>query len=137
VACARVLDAADVDDSHALRQEHALLKLVREPARPVVRLDPQPVEPGAIVTVVSVTPHPVYGSSHWLSTRLCRVDSAKLAVEVLGDDAAAVGWLSHCPIERGNSGSPVLDYHGRVRALVHGGTDAAYARAVTSDLPPQ
>ena len=135
VACERVLDAADVDDSHALRQEYALLQLADAPARPALQLDARPIEPGAIVTVVSVTPHPVYGASHWLAMRLCRVDTAERAIEVLGDDAGRVGWLSHCPIERGNSGSPVLSDDGRVRALVHGGTDAAWARAVTSHAP--
>jgi len=132
VACARVLYAHEVIDEGALHPEHALLQLERAVARAPLAVDASPPAPGSIVTVVSVTPHPVYGSTHALATRLCRAIDSEPAQSALGPDAANVGWLASCPIARGNSGSPVLDYEGRIRAIVHGGTSLTSAFAVTS-----
>jgi hypothetical protein len=132
VACARVLFAAQVQDESALHQEHAVLQLTRVVPRAPLEVDPLPPEPGSIVTVVSVTPHPVYGSTHSLSARLCQAIDSRPAQRELGAHAANVGWLAGCPIARGNSGSPVIDYEGRLRAVVHGGTNLTSAFAVTS-----
>jgi hypothetical protein len=132
VACARVLFAADVLDESALHQEHAVLQLARAVPRAALVVDAEPPEPGSIVTVVSVTPHPVYGSTHALSARLCQAIDSRPAQDALGAGAANVGWLASCPIARGNSGSPVIDYQGRIRAIVHGGTNLTSAFAVTS-----
>jgi hypothetical protein len=132
VACARVLFAADVLDESALHQEHAVLQLARAVPRAALAVDAAPPEPGSIVTVVSVTPHPVYGSTHALSVRLCQAIDSRPAQDALGAGAANVGWLASCPIARGNSGSPVIDYQGRIRAIVHGGTNLTSAFAVTS-----
>jgi hypothetical protein len=134
VACERVVVAVGVVSDDALHQEHAVLQLARAVARTPLAIDPRPPTPDSIVTVVSVTPHPVYGSTHTLSTRLCRVTDSALAVDALGPQASSVGWLASCAIERGNSGSPVLDYEGRIRAVVHGGTAVSSAFAVTSSL---
>lgn len=132
VACAQVLYASERIDEGALQPEHAVLRLARRLARAPLAIDGTPAPPGSIVTVVSVTPHPVYGSTHALSTRLCRAIDSQPAQDALGADAANVGWLASCPIDRGNSGSPVLDYEGRIRAIVHGGTSLTSAYAVTS-----
>jgi hypothetical protein len=137
VRCMRVQTVSGLDDEDALTPELAVLQLERPVRRAPVPVDPRPAEPGSIVTVVSVTPHPIYVHGHALTTRLCRVDSSELAERELGPRAAQVGWLSHCPIEHGHSGSPVLDYDGRVRAVVHGGTSTGYARGVTSDVAPR
>ena len=56
------------------------------------------------------------------------------AERALGAEAKNVGWLMNCPIARGNSGSPVIDYAGRVRAIVHGGTELSAGVGVTSLL---
>jgi hypothetical protein len=61
------------------------------------------------------------------------IDSTRAQGE-LGSTAANVGWLESCPIARGNSGSPVLDYHGHIRAIVHGGTSLSSAFGVTSKV---
>jgi len=45
-----------------------------------------------------------------------------------------VGWLASCPIAGGNSGAPVIDYDGQVRAIVHGGTSLHSQFGVTSTL---
>lgn len=132
VACARVVFADAVVDDGALHPEHAVVQLARPLTRVPLAIDSSPPPPGSIVTVVSVTPHPVYGSAHALSTRLCRAIDSEPAQQALGPDAANVGWLASCPIARGNSGSPVLDYEGRIRAIVHGGTAPSSAYAVTS-----
>ncbi len=134
VACARVLFAAEVVDQSALHQEHAELQLARPVARVPLALSAAPLEPGSIVTVVSVTPHPIYGSTHALTTRLCQTIDPQAAEDALGPAAGNVGWLAGCPIARGNSGSPVLDDQGRIRAIVHGGTSTSSAFAVTSAL---
>jgi hypothetical protein len=134
VTCERVVLAVEIASDDALHQEHAILQLARAVARTPLAIDPRPPAPNSIVTVVSVTPHPVYGSTHTLSTRLCRVIDSAPAVDALGPQASSVGWLASCPIERGNSGSPVLDYEGRIRAVVHGGTALSSALAVTSSL---
>jgi hypothetical protein len=132
IGCARVLYAHDLIDDSALHPEHAILQLERAVARAPLAIDAAPPAPGSIVTVVSVTPHPVYGSTHALATRLCRAVDSRPAQAALGPNAANVGWLASCPISRGNSGSPVLDYEGRIRAIVHGGTSLTSAFAVTS-----
>lgn len=133
--CAQVLAATALGQGSVLREEYALMRLAEPVDRLTLEVDPSPLAQQSIVTVVSVTPHPAIDSSHRLSTRLCRVDGRQKAVAVLGEQASAVGWLSHCPIERGNSGSPVLDYDGRLRAIVHGGTFTGYERGITSRPP--
>ena len=132
VRCVRVLFANAEIDEGALHSEHAVLQLEHAVARVPLVIDASPPAAGSIVTVVSVTPHPVYGSTHALSARLCRAIDAGPAQNALGPAAANVGWLASCPIARGNSGSPVLDYEGRIRAIVHGGTSLSSAFAVTS-----
>jgi len=134
VGCAQIVYAAEVVGSDALRQEHAVLQLARAVGRTPLAINPAPPEPGSIVTVVSVTPHPVYDTTHAVSARLCRAIDATHATEALGAAAASVGWLASCPVEHGNSGSPVLDYAGEIRAIVHGGTSVISAFAVTSSL---
>jgi hypothetical protein len=136
VACKRVELAAPVVDAGGLHQEHAVLRLVRSVARAPLAVDGSPPVPGSIVTVASVTPHPIYGTTHLLTTRLCRAIDSEPAQAALGAGAASVGWLAHCPIERGNSGSPVLDYQHKVRAIVHGGTNRTSAFGVTSSPRP-
>ena len=135
VACDRVELAAPLLDESALHQEYAVLRLVRSVARAPLALDGSPPAPGSIVTVASITPHPIYGTTHLLTTRLCRAIGSEPAVAALGAGAAEVGWLAHCPIARGNSGSPVLDYDHKVRAIVHGGTSSSSAFGVTSSFP--
>ena len=134
IACSHVVTATHLLAEDALQQEHAILQLTHASTRTALAVNPQPLEPGSIVTVVSVTPHPIYGCTHALATRLCRVIDSSPAERALGDAAANVGWLANCPIARGNSGSPVLDYDGRVRAIVHGGTALSSAFGVTSAI---
>lgn len=136
VACERVEYAVESISEDALRPEHAVLKLVRTVARAPLAIDATPPVPGSIVTVASVTPHPIYGSTHLITTRLCRAIDSSLAQRELGDPAAQVGWLSSCPIARGNSGSPVLDHDQHIRAIVHGGTNLTSAFGVTSAPSP-
>ncbi len=134
IACRRVVDATEVVSDSALHQEHAVLQLEHPSARMPLPIEPHPPEAGSIVTVASVTPHAVYGTTHALATRLCRVIDSRPAVRALGADAGNVGWLANCPIARGNSGSPVIDYDGAVRAIVHGGTALSSGFGVTSVL---
>ncbi len=131
VGCARVSSAVSESNPDALHQEHAVLQLERSLSRGSLAIDPAPPPVDSIVTVVSVTPHPVYGSTHALTTRLCRAIGSEAAQAALGPAAANVGWLESCPIARGNSGSPVLDQDQHIRAIVHGGT-AVSSYAVTS-----
>ena len=134
IACRRVLAATEVQSEDALHQEHAVLQLDRASMRVPLAVNPAPPDPGSIVTVASITPHPIYGITHALSTRLCRVIDSTPAERALGAAAGNVGWLSNCPIARGNSGSPVIDYDGDVRAIVHGGTALSSGFGVTSQL---
>jgi hypothetical protein len=134
IACRQVVQATEQIADSALSQEHAVLQLDHASARLPVAIEPQAPEPGSIVTVASITPHPIYGTTHALSTRLCRVLDAAPAVRALGAAANNVGWLMNCPIAHGNSGSPVIDYEGHVRAIVHGGTDLSAGVGVTSLL---
>ncbi len=137
VRCARVL-AQDPDDADAVLLEDWVLLQVEAPvARPVATVEPAPVAPGTIVTVASVTPHAIYDRQHELDVRLCRVETSEQAEARLGLEARRVGWLSGCPIAHGNSGSPVLDQHGRVRALVHAGSHPVFGIGVTTALPSQ
>lgn len=135
VACAEVLRAAAVDESSVLRPDYAILRLARPVERTVAPIAPDAPEPGAIVQMVSVTPHPIYPQRHELRARLCQVMDPARAERVLGPEAREVGWLSGCPVLPGNSGSPLLDLEGRVRALVHGGGSPFFAIGVTSSVP--
>ena len=132
VGCARVLSVVSDPSQDALHQEHAVVQLDRVLTRGFLEVDPTPPRAESIVIVASVTPHPVYGSTHALTTRLCRAIGADAAQNALGARAADVGWLESCPIARGNSGSPVIDSEGHLRAIVHGGTSLTSAYAVTS-----
>lgn len=134
IACQRVIEATEALSESALQQDHAVLQLVHASARVPLAIEAAPPEPDSIVTVASITPHPIYGTTHALATRLCRVINSQAAEHALGAAAANVGWLMNCPIAHGNSGSPVLDYAGHVRAIVHGGTDLSAGIGVTSQI---
>ena len=84
------------------------------------------------MTVLAVAPHPIYDTQHELVTRLCRVASEQSAVSTFGEGAARVGWLMECPSYPGNSGSPVLDGAGRLRALVHAGSASVQGIGISS-----
>ncbi|MCB9602225.1 MAG: trypsin-like peptidase domain-containing protein [Sandaracinus sp.] len=135
--CVWVLAQDPDTQDGVLLQDWALLQLERPLLRPVATLAPEAVREGTIVTVASVTPHPIYGSQHQLETRLCRAETPEAAEARLGAEARRVGWLSGCPIEPGNSGSPVLDAEGRLRALVHAGSHPVFGIGVTTALPPR
>jgi len=134
VRCESVVFALDVDDESVLRRDLAIVHLARSVHRAPLAMSPAPLAPGEIVTVVSVEPHPIYATQHELSTRLCRVWSDEVPRRALGPDASNVGWLEACRIVGGNSGSPVLDYDGRIRAIVHGGTAPGFEIGVTTSL---
>lgn len=122
-------------DGEVLARDHALLRLERAPGRPVAVVSDESPTPGSIVRIAFVTPHPIYSTQHALRTRLCRVATSDAAEEALGEAARTVGWLSDCPIAPGNSGAPVFDAAGRVRAVVHGGSHPFFGIGVTSRLP--
>jgi hypothetical protein len=132
IACQRVLEVYTAPDASALHPEFARLELAAPSMRTPLLLDAEPVDEDSIVRVVSVTPHPIYPRVMSLDSQLCRSVANDPAVAALGEAATRVGWLSSCPIRGGNSGSPVLDRAGHVRAIVHGGTWATFAMGVTS-----
>lgn len=133
----RVVEVVAIQDGkgEVLAMDYALLRLRREAARPVVPTNAETPVPGSIIRIALVTPHPVYSTQHALRTRLCRVATSAAAEQALGRAARRVGWLRDCPIEPGNSGAPVFDAAGRVRALVHGGSHPFFGIGVTSALP--
>lgn len=126
VACAAVLYATTLAGLDALEPDVALLRLAGASSRAPLALDTAPLGEGTFVTVLSVTAHPIYATTQRRVTRRCRVMGAGVATSMLGPAAAAVGWLNRCDIASGNSGSPVLDEHGAVRAVVHGGTPRGF-----------
>jgi len=133
----RVVEVVAIQDGkgEVLAMDYALLRLRREAARPVVPTNAETPVPGTIIRIALVTPHPVYSTQHALRTRLCRVGTSAEAERTLGHAARRVGWLRGCPIEPGNSGAPVLDAAGQVRALVHAGSHPFFGIGVTSALP--
>ncbi len=134
-ACDQVLSADDIDDASVMRRDVALLRLGRAVRRTVHPIDARPPDPGSIVSVIAVRPHPIYPLYHELYERLCRVATRESAVETFGEEAARVGWLMDCPSYGGNSGAPVLDARGRVRSLLHGGSAPLHGIGITSALP--
>jgi hypothetical protein len=132
--CAEVLRASEVGDDDAMRRDVALVRLARAVARTIYPIDARPPEPGSIVSVLAVRPHPIYPLYHELYERLCRVATVQSAVETFGEHAASVGWLIDCPSYAGNSGSPVIDARGRVRSLLHGGSAPLHGIGITSSL---
>lgn len=135
VACAAVEHADAVDDARVMRSDVAILRLQRAVERPILTLDLEPPAEGSIVTVVAVRPHPIYPSQHEVAGRRCRVATRASAVDTFGREAARVGWLMDCPSYPGNSGSPVLDGRGRVRAIMHAGSAPGHGVGITSALP--
>lgn len=141
-ACRGVLEARPVRDEEVMRTDVALLRLARRVDREplAVSFVPFGQRPEVVVGVVAVSPHPIYPSQHELSTRLCRIATRESAVAAYGEEAARVGWLIECPSQPGNSGSPVVDARGRVRAVLHGGSAPTEGVGVTSglsDLPAE
>lgn len=143
-ACRSVVQARAVRDEEVMRTDVAVLRLERavdrEPLAVAFVPLAGPQHQDVIVSVVAVSPHPIYPSQHELSTRLCRVATRQSAVSAYGREAARVGWLVECPSRPGNSGSPVLDARGRVRAVLHGGSEPIDGVGVTSglsDLPAE
>jgi len=132
---AEVVSITDAAGDVVLAEDHAVVRLARRTRRPSATIVDAAPEPGTIVTVALVTPHPIYATQHRLETRLCRVADGSAAEEALGAEARRVGWLSDCPILPGNSGSPVLDGEGQIRALVHGGSHPFFGIGVTSRPP--
>jgi hypothetical protein len=131
-----VVSVATGVGEEVLREDYAVIRLEDATVRPTAPIAAEGPAPGSIVTVALITPHPIYATQHRLETRLCRVADGSAARDALGPDAERVGWLSECPILPGNSGSPVLDRDGRIRALVHGGSHPFFGIGVTSS-PPQ
>lgn len=135
VECERVEIAEAVDDTAVMRPDVAIVRVARSVGRTPLAIDPSPPEPFAIVSIASVTPHPIYRTQHVLGTRLCRVRTTEEATELFGGDASRVGWLSDCPTYDGNSGAPLLDYQGRVRGILHGGSNPWFGIGVTTPPP--
>ncbi|MGE0784557.1 MAG: serine protease [Sandaracinaceae bacterium] len=134
VECRTVERADAVDDREVMRRDVAVLRLHHALARTPVPIDGSAPREGSIVTVVSVRPHPIYRSQSELEARLCRVASTPSAELLFGPAASEVGWLMECPSYPGNSGSPVLDGDGRLRAMLHAGSNASLGVAVLSAL---
>lgn len=132
--CEAVLAADPVEDESVMRRDVAVLRLARPITRPIVPVDPRPPEEGSIVTVVAVRPHPLYPTQHEVSSRLCRVATRQSAVDTFGAEAERVGWLTDCPSHPGNSGSPILDARGHLRALMHAGSAPVHGVGVSSPL---
>lgn len=132
--CAEVIAANAVDEASVMQRDVALLRLSRPIERTIHAVDERPLEPGSIVTVLAVRPHPIYPLYHELYERLCRVATRESAVETFGEEAARVGWLMDCPSHGGNSGAPVLDARGSVRALLHAGSTPVQGIGITSSL---
>lgn len=133
-ACAEVMSAHRVDEDAVMQRDVALLRLRRDVRRTTHPVDARPPDAGSIVSVIAVRPHPIYPLYHELYERLCRVATRESAVETFGEEAAQVGWLIDCPSHGGNSGAPVLDARGHVRALLHGGSAPLHGIGVTSAL---
>lgn len=132
--CRSVLAARAVRDEEVLRADVAVIRLVREIDREPLALALAPSPTHGVVSITAVRPHPIYPSQNELSTRRCRVATEESAVATYGVDAARVGWLMECPSYPGNSGAPVLDARGRIRAILHGGSAPIDGVGVTSSL---
>ncbi len=130
--CDRIVGATPTDDPETLTPDYAIVSLDRPTERPVFALDPEPLAPGTVVTIVASSPDPRDETTHAVRTRRCLVDGAEEAASVLGPRAHTVSWLGLCPIRPGNSGAPVLDGTGHVRGIVHGGSPPFFAHAVVT-----
>ena len=133
-ACDRVVAAPQVRDDEVLRPDWAVVTLHRPVERAVLPLDESHPAAFEIVEVVAVDPHPIYRTQHAIGTRLCRVRGAEEASLLFGPEATRVGWLSDCPTITGNSGAPILDRHGRIRGILHGGSHPLQAIGVTTPV---
>ena len=121
-ACRGVLQAQPVEMDDVLRTDLAVLRLARRVDREPLRPAFAPIGQLSVVGVVAARPHPIYESQHAISRRLCRVATPESAAETFGPEAHRVGWLIECPSHPGNSGAPVVDARGRIRAILHAGS---------------
>jgi len=134
----RISDVTTVSGTgkDVLAEDRAVIRLSEASTRPTLTVLDRALERGDPVHVPLITPDPiVYGNVQRLRTLTCRAADAAPAIDALGERAQDVGWLDDCPIMPGNSGAPVLDAQGRVRALVHGGGHPTTGIAITSSPP--
>jgi len=134
VACQGVLEAEPVGDEDVLRTDLAVLRLARRVAREPLRPAFASTDRLSVVGVVAARPHPIYDTQHAISRRHCRVATPQSAAETFGPEASRVGWLVECPSHPGNSGAPVVDARGRIRAVLHAGSAPIDGIAVMSRI---
>jgi len=110
------------DDKDMYRQDYALVRLNRGVNRPTLRISQQGYNDDTTYTIHSI--QWTENGSIKLISKTCAARYGTLAAPTFNGPHRSFGLLSNCPIEEGNSGSPVLDDKNFVVGLVK--TSATY-----------
>lgn len=120
--CKTVMARSNHNESSALlSQDFAILKLSKEVSRPSLSLSRKKTLPGEVLSVVSMTPASSKSPVGVISRpRPCPLLGKNMLNPHLPNVDKPILFFSECNLVQGNSGSPMLDSSGAVRAIGQG-----------------
>lgn len=122
VSCAKVEFASQVRDenSNVNVLDYALIRLQREVTRPAIKISRKGLATAdEDFFVYKVNPNPGTVSG-WMQKVTCKPALRSHLIPSYETPLSPIAVLGDCDIKGGNSGSPVLDSEGRVRAVIYG-----------------
>ena len=96
----------------------------------ILRQPPEPDDQVQIWGLLRMTP-----DRFEIRHQSCLAMNPERAAAHLGPSANEATWLERCSIFPGHSGAPVLDTDGRLRGLIHAGSELFFAIGVMTRLP--
>lgn len=134
VGCRRIASVT-TSSSTLLSPDYAVLELERAVSRRPIPVGTGQIASGDLVRIVSVTADRFYDDLHEVRSRRCVVVDNRRLQPWSPPAPSSIRVLSSCPVRQGSSGSPVLDEHGRIRGLIHGGGPRYFAFGLMTPLP--
>jgi hypothetical protein len=104
--------------------DYVFLKLQRRVSRPVLSINSAGVQDGTKLRILSVRPKSESEVVGQLEEQDCESVMNSAVVPGYTQPVSAVIAFSGCTVEHGNSGSPVVDQTGQVRAIAQAGLSA-------------
>jgi hypothetical protein len=113
--CLKVVDASLLTSEQAIALDYVVLQTTENLHRPVLPISGRGVPDQMELHsyhFVSTSPH-----SGQIQSRTCRPVMRSMAYSLYQSPQSAVVGLPNCPTDKGNSGGPLLDASGAVRAM--------------------